>query len=47
MLINIRKDKTMLAYFMSMGGLAMGFIMGTLYSEQKHKKEKSNESKEN
>lgn len=28
----------MLAYFMSIGSLAIGFIIGTLYSEQKHKK---------
>lgn len=35
----------MLAYFMSIGGLAIGFIIGTLYNKPKHKKEKINENK--
>ena len=30
----------MLAYFMGIGGLAVGFIIGIVYSEYKHKKEK-------
>lgn len=30
----------MLAYFMGMGGLAIGFIIGMSYSDYKHKKEK-------
>lgn len=30
----------MLAYFMGMGGLAIGFIIGMVYSDYKHKKEK-------
>lgn len=28
----------MLEYFMGIGGLAVGFIIGVLYSEHKHKK---------
>ncbi len=28
----------MLEYFMGIGGLAVGFIIGILYSEHKHKK---------
>lgn len=27
----------MLAYFMEMGGLAIGFIIGMFYSDYKHK----------
>lgn len=30
----------MLAYFMGIGGLAVGFIIGMLYSDYKHKKGK-------
>lgn len=30
----------MLAYFMGMGGLAIGFVIGMLYSEHKHKNQK-------
>lgn len=30
----------MLAYFMGMGGLAIGFVIGKVYSDYKHKKEK-------
>lgn len=29
----------MLSYFMGIGGLAVGFIIGMLYSDYKHKKE--------
>ena len=29
----------MLVYFMGMGGLAVGFVIGMFYSEYKHKKE--------
>ncbi len=30
----------MLEYFIGIGGLAVGFIIGMLYSEYKHKKQK-------
>lgn len=30
----------MLAYFMGIGGLAVGFIIGLLYSEHKNKSQK-------
>lgn len=30
----------MLAYFMGIGGLAVGFVIGMIYSEYKHKKKK-------
>lgn len=30
----------MLEYFMAMGGLAIGFVIGMLYSNHKHKKQK-------
>ena len=30
----------MLEYFMGIGGLAVGFIIGMFYSDYKHKKQK-------
>lgn len=30
----------MLEYFLAIGGLAVGFIIGMLYSDYKHKKQK-------
>lgn len=32
----------MLAYFMGMGGLAIGFVIGKVYSDYKHKKKSNN-----
>lgn len=34
----------MLAYFMGIGGLAIGFIIGMLYSDFKNKKNKGRET---